>query len=491
MGLIKKIDFLFQEVHFTFNKKGDTGLKTIFGGLLSLLTILLSMTVSSYFIFRLLFKTDATVILSTKQDSNIKLLYSYKLPFLFRLSDTYSIPLDYLKIYEIKVNYWYSIPNPFNNITIQQIRNLTYKRCNINEHFNDFKKDFINFNNKDLESFFCLDPREENYTFFGSYGDKDSFSYIHFEFFICNNETTKNQCLSKEEIKKILNDAYLDLRYINYNIESNKKNVKSISIKSERVPISFSAYKRVWINFKTIDFISDNGILFSSTKEELFHQFSNLRIDTDLRDIDNGILPGNFLSLTFSLNGEVSVFTKIYSKLQNVLATIGGFIKAITFFFHIVNYFNARNSYYKKLIKDFLIENQKAKKAQCILINKTNNIIYNLANNNSNYRLNFKDSYQNNFINNLDIKMKNKNNFKNSFKNTFNSFSFSLPKIISKKMKWYIEIINNKLNIINILNTLEEFNKLKTLIQKKENINKTNSMTNDLLHKNHYIINSN
>jgi hypothetical protein len=66
-----------------------------------------------------------------------------------------------------------------------------------------------------------------------------------------------------------------------------------------------------------------------------------------------------------------------------------------------------------------------------------------------------------------------------------------LTKIISKKMKWYIEIINNKLNIINILNTLEEFNKLKTLIQKKENINKTNSMTDDLIHKNHYIINSN
>ena len=33
MQLIKKIDFLYQEAHFTFNKNGDIGLKTLFGGI--------------------------------------------------------------------------------------------------------------------------------------------------------------------------------------------------------------------------------------------------------------------------------------------------------------------------------------------------------------------------------------------------------------------------------------------------------------------------
>ena len=487
MGLIKKIDFLFQEVHFTFNKNGDTGFKTLLGGILSLLTVLLSMIISIYFIIRLLLKKDATVIFSTKQDSNINLLYSYKLPFLFRLSDEYSNPLDYIKIYEVKVNYWYSISNSINNITIQHFTNLTYKKCNINEHLNDFKEYFIN--KKDLESFFCLDPRDENKTLFGVYGDKDSFSYIHFEFFICNNKTMNNKCLSKENIKKILNDAYLDLRYINYNVNSNKKNVKSISIKSERIPISYSSYKRIWINFKTIEFISDNGLIFSKISKEIFHQFSNLRIDTDLRDMDNGIRPGNFLSLTFSLNGEVSIFNKEYSKIQNVLATIGGFIKAITFFFHLLNYYNAKNSYYKKIIKDFLITNQIKKKEQNILMNKTYNIISNLGNN-SNYRLNFKDSIQtNNFLYNLENNFKYKDNFKNKFKNTFNQFRISSKKINTNKMKWYIEIINNKLNIINILNTLEGYNKLKESFQKKENLNKSNSITDDIVHKNNYLMN--
>ena len=482
---IKKIDFLYQEAHFTLNKNGDTGLKTVFGGILSLIAILLSILVSFYFIIRLLLKKDATVIVSTKQDSNINLLYSYKLPFLFRLTDTFATPLDYLKIYDVKVNFWYNIPNVNDNITIQHYTNLTFKKCNIYEHLNDFKKYFIN--DKDLESFFCLDPRDDNITFFGSYGDINPFSFLHFEFFICNNQTKNNQCFSKDIIKKILNDAYLDLRYINYNIESNKKKVKSISIKSERIPISYSIYKRLWINLKTIEFITDNGLIFSRNKKEIFHQFSNLRIDTDLRDVDNGIMPGNFFSLTFSLNGEVSIYNKIYTKLQNVLATIGGVIKAITFFSHIINYYNARNSYYKKIIKDFLIDNHIIRKNKSFLMNKT----YKISNlgNNSNSKINIKENNQQSIIiNNLENKLKNKDNFEKKFKNTFLPYRLSTQEDNIKEMKWYIETINNKLNIINILNILEGYNKLKGLIQNKENINKINTITGERIHRNNFLI---
>ena len=116
MGLIKKMDFLYHEAHFTFNKHGDPGLKTVIGGYLSLITILLSIFISFYFIILLFLKKDATVIFSSKQDSNINLLYSYKLPFLFRLSDRVSYPLEHLNLYEVKVNFWYSIPSLNGNI---------------------------------------------------------------------------------------------------------------------------------------------------------------------------------------------------------------------------------------------------------------------------------------------------------------------------------------------------------------------------------------
>ena len=297
MGIIKKIDFLYEEAHFTFNKYGDTGLKTIFGGIISTIAILLSALISFYFLIRLIFQKDATVIFSSKQDTNFNLLYSYKLPILFRISDRVSVPLKDYNLYELKLNYWYTTSNLSD---VHHYQNLTFKKCNVYEHFNDYKKYFIH--NEDLETFFCIDNRDENLTLFGAYGDNNPFSYIQFEFYICNNDTMNNQCLSKEMIQKILDDAYLDLRYINYNVESNKKNVKSISVKSERVPVSYSVYKRLWINFKAIEFISDNGIIFSRNSEEIFHQFHSLRIDTDLRNLENGTIPGNFFYITFSLS---------------------------------------------------------------------------------------------------------------------------------------------------------------------------------------------
>ena len=486
MGLIKKMDFLYHEAHFTFNKHGDPGLKTVIGGYLSLITILLSIFISFYFIILLFLKKDATVIFSSKQDSNINLLYSYKLPFLFRLSDRVSYPLEHLNLYEVKVNFWYSIPSLNGNITVQQYTNLTYKKCNLYEHFDDeYKKYFIN--DKDLETFFCLDPRNKNITLFGSYGDIKSFSIIHFDFYICNNETMKNQCLSKENIQTILNDAYLDLRYINYNIESNKQHVKTIYIKNERIPISYSVFKRLWINFKTIEFISDNGFIFSRSSTEIFHQFSDIRIDTDIRDIVYGTNPGNFFALTFSLNGEVNVFNKTYQKLQHVLGTIGGLIKAITFFTQLLNYYNAKNSYYKKIIKDFLIENGVDKKKKNISISNKDKLFSSLVNT-STFKLNIKENQQNIIFNSLENKLKNKDNLDKKFKSTIFPLKLMTTRNIRKEIKWYIETINNKLNIIYILNILEGFNKLKGFIQKKNTINQIKQINSDF-YKNNYVIN--
>ena len=485
MGLIKKIDFLYQEAHFTFNKNGDAGLKTLFGGILSLIAIIFSISISIYFLIRLLLKKDATVILSTKQDSNINLLYSNKFPILFRLSDRVSHPLNDLDLYELRVNFWYSKPQLDDEIQVQQYTNLTFKKCNIYEHFNEYKKYFVH--DKDLDSFFCLDPRNDNETLYGIYGDRNPFSYFQFEYYLCNNKTMNNQCLSKEEMKTILDDAYLVIRYINYNIESNKKNVKSISIKSERIPISYSVYKRIWITFKTIEFITDNGIMFSKYSKDIFHQLSSLRVDSDLRDIENGNVPGHFFSITFSLNGEVSIFNKSYLKLSNLLATIGGLIKIITFTAQLINYYNAQNSYYKKIIKDFLIENNIYRKEKNLIINKSDYKLNNLVNN-SNFKLNIKDSQKTVIFTNLENKLKNKDNFESRFKYTLLPFKLSTTKHDAKEMRWYIETINSKLNIIYILNILEQYHKLKELIQKEVPVNEINTISGDILYKNNFLI---
>ena len=84
--------------------------------------------------------------------------------------------------------------------------------------------------------------------------------------------------------------------------------------------------------------------------------------------------------------------------------------------------------------------------------------------------------------------MKNKDNFEKKFKNTFLPYRLSTQEDNIKEMKWYIETINNKMNIINILNILEGYNKLKGLVLNKENINKINTITGERIHRNNFLI---
>ena len=76
MNFIKNFDFLSFKVNFTFNDKGEIRLKTLMGGILSILLLLLSSIFTLYFLLRLLNLQDSNVILSTEIRENLNLSYS-------------------------------------------------------------------------------------------------------------------------------------------------------------------------------------------------------------------------------------------------------------------------------------------------------------------------------------------------------------------------------------------------------------------------------
>ena len=82
MNFIKKCDHFYREAKFTFNKKGETGKKTIFGGILSIISLIISLGFTGYFSNRLLYRKDSSLILSTLTDQYINITYSHKLPFM-------------------------------------------------------------------------------------------------------------------------------------------------------------------------------------------------------------------------------------------------------------------------------------------------------------------------------------------------------------------------------------------------------------------------
>ena len=69
----------------------------------------------------------------------------------------------------------------------------------------------------------------------------------------------KIQIVEKEKIQSILSNFYLDMKTIDYAIKSYKKDIKELTIKSERFMLSLSVYKRIWMYLNNIQYITNNG----------------------------------------------------------------------------------------------------------------------------------------------------------------------------------------------------------------------------------------
>ncbi len=458
--LVTYLDFFSLEAHFTFNEKGEKRIKTIFGGFLSLLYILAALFFTIYFIIRLLTKKDLNVMYSSEKDFLININYSNKLPFMVRLSDYYRHSFSE-NLYDITLKIWYNFPNKtLGDYTIDIYDNVILEKCDLNKHFGEYKEYFKNLSN--INSYFCPKDRLKNQTLYGVYGDSNNFSFYYFYFTKCKNTTNKNNCLSNEEITKKLTNSFLDIIYIDFSIDNlNIKTPQKIIIKSERFIISSTVYKRIWLFLRQVKYITDYGLITTRKKEENFHQFDSLRFDTDLRDIDNAEEPGTFLTVSIGNSGDISVYNRKFNKIQDYLANICGFIKGFTFLFKFLNYHNAKNCFYKKIIKDFLIENKISQKFD---YNKKN--IGTVLNNSDNFPLKnivLKSPPQNhNKICNLSVILKEKKSFEKKYRFSILPLGLSLRnKENLKTIKWYIKVINNRLNVISVLNKLEFIEKIK------------------------------
>ena len=113
-------------------------------------------------------------------------------------------------------------------------------------------------------------------------------------------------------------------------------------------------YKRIWFYINGISYNKDDGFWFSFNKVENFFQYESLRYDIDHRDINVGTIPGTFVTLTFITTGKIMFYFQTFTKIQELIGTISGVAKFVIVVFYIINYPHSQNSYYLKLMNDFL-----------------------------------------------------------------------------------------------------------------------------------------
>ena len=456
-SVIKKIDFLSHKATLTFNRKGETGYKTFIGGLISIICLFFSFICSFYFLYRMFSRKDASVIHSTNINPYVNLTYSHKLPFILRLTDTNSLPFeDDERKYYITASIWQGGTNDtsLSANAEQKSVSLNIGKCDINKHFSEeYKKYFEDF--KDLNTYYCIEPRNSSQTIYGIYGNIYPFSYYSFTARYCRNTTENNNfCQPAEEIQSTFNDLglFLDVIFIDYTFNAlKKKNIKELFIRKDRYELSTVLFKRIWLYLENIKYIIDNGYIFSNKDIEDFHSYES--VSSDFTIFERKIV----ISTLTILNGmKTSIYNKQYTKFQDYLAIMGGLIKAITLFCTILNYFNSQNSYYLKLIKDFIIDNKNINitSKSKINVNQLNSSIFNKSKNISSSL----DIFDKKEIGLTPIQKINNNNpiqlIKSSISTKFLPSIF-INKESKKILLIYKEFINNRLNIINILKKLE------------------------------------
>ena len=455
MKFIKEIDFLSQKVSLTINNNGDKSYKTFFGGIISFLTFFISIICGAYFIIRLFHRRDMTVIYSTEMNPFVNITNSHQLPFLLRLSDTNSLPYENdEKMYYITSSVWFGGSNDTSLIgtASQYSQKLKISKCDINTHFTkEYRKYFLDF--KNLNTYYCIEPRNYSQTIYGLYGNSYPFSYYSFTLRYCLNTTeNNNSCYSINNIKEYIRSPYLDVIFIDYNIDSlNQNEVKKMELRKERYELSILLYKRIWLYFENIKYITDNGYIFTSEQNENFFKYHSVRIDPSLLEGEKTYFAT--LSLLNSINS--SIYNKEYTKFQDYIAIIGGLVKVVNLLGSIINYFNSMNTYYLKLINDFIIEDRIIDKQNKSLVHLNSSIL-----GKSNLHLN--NNLELNKTENLNSNIKPTNILKvDSFKKINSSLSYRVLPIMfaSKEAKLAYELykglINKRLNIINILKKLE------------------------------------
>ena len=345
-SIIKRSDFLSYKTTLTFNRRGEKVYKTFIGGLISIICLFFSFICSFYFLYRMFSRKDASVIHSTHINPYVNLTYSHKLPFILRLTDTNSLPFEEdEKKYYITASIWQGGTNDtLLSANVQQKSvSLNIGKCDINKHFSEeYKKYFEDF--KDLNTYYCIEPRNSSQTIYGIYGNIYPFSYYSFTARYCKNTTENNNfCEPIEQIKSTFDDTrlFLDVLFIDYTFNAlKKKNIKELFIRKERYELSTVLFKRIWVYLENIKYIIDNGYIFSNKEIEDFHSYES--VSSDFTIFERKIV----ISTLTVLNGmRTSIYNKEYTKFQDYLAIIGGLVKVITLFCSILNYFNSQNSY--------------------------------------------------------------------------------------------------------------------------------------------------
>jgi hypothetical protein len=193
------------------------------------------------------------------------------------------------------------------------------------------------------ENNWCIDRNKiNNITLMGRFNNP-LYNFVTFYVNSCKNETSTVTCAPQEVIDSYLNGGFISFRSIDNLVDSKNFTNPYFKILTDNF-YSFSNryFKEITLFYKNVDIITDEGIVFESIDQKRFMQLNNIKESLDLR-----IPEANFFQLVLRLHTTKEIIYRRYTKIQAIIANVGGILKFFSLIIVIINEIYGKHKYFE------------------------------------------------------------------------------------------------------------------------------------------------
>ena len=318
---------------FPLKYKKHNSYNTLCGIALSLITIFGMSAVILFFIIKSFNRSDFSIITNTQHLYRKHLFNFTNNPFLvgYVNNEGRAVEIDptYLTI-TLDKNDHYPERNEKGIVDVRrESMPIALEKCKIGIHFNESDiiemiKDF------EYENYLCPVPGQ-NLSIGGRWGDNvHGYDMLEFHVIKCENTTEKQICHSFDELEQFFKNSYFHIIYLAQSLDHyDVKNPIKKKFRSEIFLIVTQLVKRYYYYFLPGEYISDDGVIFANHKYYDYFEYERTVIDFVDKEDQDYYSAATIAEVAFSSIDKFTTVKRKYSKIQDSLGNIGGWIRII------------------------------------------------------------------------------------------------------------------------------------------------------------------
>jgi hypothetical protein len=346
--LIRKIDVF--GVHPAFNFNSESRFRTTKGGILSILFFCLCLAGILHFGQELYLKSSPYVVQSTEfanspgrynltDEFTVMIGIGSTTQFLYVDPTVYSITAKVLiETKHVDINGKEFIAN--NEIMLRT------EKCIPERHFGSFLSQFDEVKNNPG---YCIHPDDKDKMFLQGSKGADSYAYLFITVDKCANKTIPGIiCQPDSVIETLLGEGFFTLDYIDSifdpkNFSDPKSNIRRHYFDT----VSKKFFKEYFFYFNSLEFQTDDGFLI-----EDISYINHITFDSISQALSTKNTIGPYYGASFRLNNIKNTIFRKYTKIQDVVADVGGLIKGILIVLEILMYLFSTHDYHNRIINE-------------------------------------------------------------------------------------------------------------------------------------------